>query len=143
MIYNGSKDWEFRRAFYPDHATVVNNSEAKVFIYETAPVKKITGWMTIDNYIAPLMRHVFPEFNRGITIDDMWDYVKDKAGITRQEFDKYYKGCKLPVAWHIKFAYKFFDQVDPYVVQGWRPPQFYHNVDNDIIRQLQLLNKQY
>ncbi|MHA1593742.1 MAG: DNA-binding protein [Candidatus Baldrarchaeia archaeon] len=79
QILKGTKKYELRRrlTFVP-YGT-------RVIVYASGYVKAIIG-----------------EFRAGrkytMSLDLLWDLVKDHAGITKTEFDQYFKGCNSGVA---------------------------------------------
>lgn len=61
-IYEGRKQWEFRKAPPPLYQ--------RIYIYESAPVSKVTGWL------------YFSESVTGIPVA-VWDIVKDNRCFTK------------------------------------------------------------
>lgn len=124
-IYSGEKEWEFRKAFCIARVDVDKN--VKVFIYETAPVKKITGWFTVDlDSAVPV-----PD---GLNV--MWRHLKDeRIGINEEEFRAYFNKPGFAHAWHIGNVKKFVEPVDPYKEGYWsRPPQSYCRIKEELAR---------
>lgn len=124
-IYNGEKEWEFRKAFCLARADV--DKDVKVIVYETAPVKKITGWFTVNlNSCYPA-----PE---GLNI--MWRKLKDwNPGVSEEEFFAYFNKPGWAHAWHIGKVKKLSVSIDPYK-EGYfkRPPQSYMRVREEMVR---------
>ena len=105
-IYEGRKNWEFRKAPPPLYK--------HIFIYESAPVSKITGVVMFISSItgSPLDVHEFARSNRvftknapGISVDKLHEYA-DKRLVTalrvgcvkRLDHDIEFK-CKPPQNW--------------------------------------------
>ena len=125
-IYKMFKQWEYRKAIYPlsvSQSGGLPERMGKIWLYESSPVKMITGYIIVDNFI----------WNQ--TLDQLWEYTKDYAGITKEEFLEYYKGSKEQCAWHIKDSRKLIVPTDPKkVIPNWHAPQFYRYVDEEVIR---------
>jgi predicted transcriptional regulator len=77
-ILAGTKRVELRRRF----PHVADN--AKVFIYETFPTMAIVGSFSIGCVVR-------------LELGPLWRQVKDDAGITREEYDKYFGGLSAGV----------------------------------------------
>lgn len=69
-IYDGTKKYEYRKRVYTNNKNIQN-----IIIYETSPISKITGMVSIWGILES-------------TAKDMWDVTKDYSGI---EYDKYMK----------------------------------------------------
>lgn len=93
MILNGTKTLEYRRTMPRDYFNVT-----RMWIYETAPVKMVVARAEVSVWNGS----VFDE-NRG--------------GISRDEFDAYFKGAKYAFGIHIKRPLK----LDRFGIS--RPPQ--------------------
>ncbi len=61
----------------------------RIFFYETSPVKLITCYAE--------MRHLYYE-----KLPDLWERVKDSCGLTKSEFDEYFKGKEKGYAIQLK-----------------------------------------
>lgn len=84
-IYSGEKVWEFRK-------TVPKGEDPWMcWFYEAKPKGLITGVCLIDDlWLAD------PEW--------LWEECQDGAGITKEEFFKYFKGHKMGYAWDVEKA---------------------------------------
>ncbi len=110
-ITEGSKLYEFRKIIF-------NNNISTIYVYETAPTKKIVGKIIIDNIIedSPL---------------NLWQKFKDKSGITKHEFFEYFKNRDKGYAIKIKKYVNYKKPIDPYKTKpNFMPPQSYIYVEN-------------
>jgi type I restriction enzyme, S subunit len=110
-IIEGEKRYEFRK-------TIFKNREInQVFIYSSSPVKKIVAAFEIG----------------GIFEDhpvDLWDIVKDHAGIDDRDFFEYFKGRSRAFAIEIENLQEFSAPLDPWeTIPGFVPPQSYCYID--------------
>jgi len=71
-ILDGSKRWEFRRVLWNDI------SGKFVYVYASAPVKRVVARFQVSTVYA------------GITQEDLWRITCDRAGITQEQFYKYF-----------------------------------------------------
>jgi len=110
-IIEGDKRYEFRKAIFR------NRSVHRVFIYASAPVKRIVAQFEIS---AILEDH--PAV--------IWDRVRDNAGIDETEFFSYFAGRERGYAIGIGNLREFETPVDPRVeIPGFVPPQSYCYMD--------------
>ena len=99
-ILSGQKKYEFRRKIFKKNIT-------EVLVYSTIPVKRITMSFEIKNIIKdnPVV---------------LWVKYKEFAGISHDEFFKYFKNCTTGYAIGIGNVKK----LEPYEL-NIRPPQSY------------------
>lgn len=105
-IYEGRKNWEFRKAPPP--------LEKVVLLYESAPVSKITGAVVfsasitgrpMDVYSFTRRNRVFDESNPGISIEDLYKYTGDHlvtalhVGAAKRLGNDIEFKCKPPQNW--------------------------------------------
>jgi type I restriction enzyme S subunit len=110
-IIKGDKRYEFRKAIFK------NRTVNRVFIYSSAPVKRIVALFEIgtilENHPAVL-----------------WDSVREYAGIDEREFFSYFAGKTRGYAIGIENVQEFDSPIDPRVsIPGFVPPQSYCYVD--------------
>lgn len=74
QIYSGTKRFEYRRIL-PTH------EDYPVLIYESSPVKKVTGVVSFVKYLT-----ASPE--------ELWSFSYRYAGISREDFAEYFKGTR-------------------------------------------------
>ncbi|CAM1665973.1 ASCH domain-containing protein [Streptococcus mitis] len=77
-IVSGRKRFEYRKSFLKD-------IPEKCYIYSTLPVGKIVGFFTIKQVLRDE-----PE--------EIWKLTKEKSGVTKDFFDRYYFGRNKAVA---------------------------------------------
>jgi predicted transcriptional regulator len=115
-IIEGEKRYEFRKAIFKDRS--VN----RIFIYSSAPVKKIVALFEISTILEdnPIV---------------LWDQVRDHAGIEDSEFFSYFEGRSRAFAIGIQNLQEFNDPIDPYdTMPGFVPPQSYYYLDGEKCR---------
>lgn len=112
-IIEGKKRYDFRKTMFR------NRGINLIYIYSSSPVKKIVGTFEIG----------------GILDDhpaDLWDVVKEFAGIPQQDFFSYFEGRSRAFAIGIQNLQEFNDPIDPYVTMpGFVPPQSYCYLDGE------------
>ena len=89
MILNGTKTYEFRRKIFSSYMDYV-------YMYSTSPEQIVRGYFLIDKIIQ----------------DDknaLWSKTESGAGITRDEYDDYFKGTDTCYAIKIGKIWKFDD----------------------------------
>lgn len=105
-IFNGEKKYEFRKK-------IPNKKIDKVYLYVSAPVKKIVGFFEVDEI---LKKPVF----------DLWNDTKSSAGIDYKTYSNYFKDYEVGIALHIRKVTLFSEPVNPYkVIKDFNPPQSY------------------
>ena len=87
-IYHGIKKYEYRKT------TIRSGCPGKIVLYETRPVCRITGEIRIGSVL-----NENPE--------TIWNKTNEYSGITKQNFDNYYKGKSKSVAYQIVEARKY------------------------------------
>ena len=73
-ILAGSKKYEFRKR-------LANRTVDKILMYSTAPIMKVVGEVEVVKTISS-------------SPSALWEYTKKFAGISRDKYRKYFKGCK-------------------------------------------------
>lgn len=108
-IFEGSKTVELRRV-RPKYI----NKGTLVLIYVSSPVKSLSGAFKIDRIVEK-------------TPSKLWGMVHKKAGVTRKEFNAYYKGVSIGIG---IFFSEFFPLSKPIELQdlkqktsAFHPPQ--------------------
>ena len=114
MIFNGEKNVELRKV-----KPRLKNGDL-VMIYVTAPIKALAGAFKVDKVISRAP-------------DNLWEDVKDKCGITKKQFENYFKGKKKGYGIKFEEVWKFSIPTKLNSLRnqcpGFRPPQGYHYVD--------------
>ncbi len=80
-ILLGTKKYEYRKNKCKDTVD-------KIILYATAPVKKIIGSVEVIDILED-------------NITTLWEKTKTESGITKEEFDKYFKGKDTAVAYKL------------------------------------------
>ena len=80
-IFSGSKKYEFRKR-------LANKAVGKILIYSTAPIMKVVGEVQIVETISA-------------SPTALWESTKKFAGISRDKYREYYKGCKVAYAYRL------------------------------------------
>jgi len=106
-IIKGDKRYEFRKSIFK------NRTIDRVFIYSSAPVKRIVALFEI-----------------GTILEDhpavLWNTVREYAGIEAREFFSYFAGKSRGYAIGIKNVQEFDVPIDPRAtIPGFVPPQSY------------------
>jgi type I restriction enzyme S subunit len=106
-IIEGDKRYEFRKAIFK------NREINRIYIYSSSPVKKIVGTFEIGSILED---HPI----------DLWDMVKEFAGINHRDFFAYFEGKSRAFAIEIQNLQEFTDPINPYeTMPGFVPPQSY------------------
>jgi type I restriction enzyme S subunit len=110
-ILEGEKRYEFRKAIFR------NRPVDRIFIYASAPVKRIVALFEIGRIIED-----HPSA--------LWDQTRDHAGISDAEFFSYFAGRSRGYAIGIENLKEFDTPIDPREeIPGFVPPQSYCYVD--------------
>ena len=80
-IFSGSKKYEFRKR-------LANKAVGKILMYSTAPIMKVVGEVQIVETISA-------------SPTALWENTKKFAGISRDKYRKYFKGCKVAYAYRL------------------------------------------
>lgn len=102
MYKDGSKWWELRKVGYSPQ------SVDTLIIYATAPVSRIVGEV---DFVSTHVGYV----------DDVWDVVKGGCGITREQYDRYYRGHDVAKAYRLGNIWEYITPIkSPWRIQGYR-----------------------
>ncbi|WP_366924189.1 ASCH domain-containing protein [Metallumcola ferriviriculae] len=92
-----------------------------IYIYETTPTKAFSAVAEVKEIIE-------------LSIDELWERVREICAISWEKFNEYFKGCKVGYALIITKVKKLIKPLGLYEVRekipNYRPPQFFHYVDN-------------
>lgn len=113
-IIRYDKKFEFRKA-------VPKKSFERVFIYSSAPEKKIVGMFTVNNiYVG--------------TPASIWDKTKQKAGITYEDYNIYFSNKELAYALEIENLIIFKKPIIPSDVwASFKAPQSFCYIEGDLL----------
>ena len=114
-IVKGHKQYEFRKSIFR------KKQLETVYIYSTAPVKKIVA-----------------SFRVGEIIEDhpirLWDCLKEFAGLNHVEFFRYFEGRERGFAIEIVSLKLFKKPVNPRdFIPNFVPPQSFHYLNSDFL----------
>lgn len=108
-IFSGEKRWEFRRAIFkrPVHAVVV---------YSSAPQQRIVGEFAIDEIVL-------------LNVAELWSNTSDNAGISHDEFIRYFRGLEHGYAIRIGKLTPYTHPINPWTAdENFFPPQSFRYV---------------
>ncbi len=113
-IINGSKKFEFRRA-------PIRSDLTHIIIYSSSPVKKIIGVAEVEKVIVDAPSAI-------------WEKTKNNAGISRNEFRKYFHGKKYAFTICVKRIISLQIPISPSeIMNNFRIPQSFSYVDCDFL----------
>jgi predicted transcriptional regulator len=112
-IYDGSKNIELRRV-------KPSREVHRVLVYETSPVRRITGWFTI-------------RWIRTLSPSRAWSMYRGHFGVTRRTFRAYFQDCRTAVLLAVSRVRRFVSGVKLSSLRsGIRPPQSYVYIDRKL-----------
>lgn len=113
-IFRKEKFVEFRR----QNVNVDKNETC--LVYTSSPIKRITGYFVVKEKVR-------------LPIEKLWNETKEMAGITKDEFLKYFDGCRDGTALIFQSVEKFVRGLSLNEIRSqmtnFRPPQSYYNLD--------------
>jgi predicted transcriptional regulator len=110
-IIEGGKRYEFRKTIFK------NRGIDLIYIYSSSPVKKIVGTFEVGGILEDHPR-------------DLWNNVKEFAGINDRDFFTYFEGKSRAFAIEIQNLQEFDEPINPYeTMPGFVPPQSYCYMD--------------
>ena len=119
-IFNGEKTVELRKS-----APRKANKDSILLIYVTSPVKELWGVCKIDEIVSnnPL---------------DLWNEIGDKTGISKKEYNDYYKESNNAYGIKLKNIKNFLENPIKLallkdLIPGFAPPQTYRYLDKNIM----------
>ena len=102
-IISGEKTYEFRKKIFKEPIS-------KVYIYSSSPQKKIIGFFEWAGFLTGR-----PE--------EVWERTKAYAGIRESDYQRYFAARDQAYAIRIDKLHVFEEYVDPWIQQGFYPPQ--------------------
>lgn len=110
-IFDSNKTVELRRV----RPRLLNEGDL-VLIYVSSPIKAVVGSFKVDYIIEKPPR-------------ELWEEVKDKAGISKGKFYEYYQGTSKGIGIFFKDIHRFREQVELQSLRKklpeLKPPQSY------------------
>ncbi len=124
-IFKGEKTIELRKS-----APTKVKKGSYLLIYVTSPIKELWGICKIENIIKE-KPHI------------LWENVGKQTGITKQEFQEYYKTNDKAYGIQLKDIINFFENsinLDKLksMMPGFMPPQTYGYIDKEFITESKL-----
>lgn len=117
-IFSGEKTVELRRV-----RTRLNTGDL-VLIYVSSPRKALVGTFEVERISQIKLEDVQRDLNK------FWTQVKDKAGISSEKFENYYRGASLVVGIFVRNVITFDAPIDLEQLRQkmpkFKPPQSYH-----------------
>lgn len=116
-IFSKKKLVEFRR----QNVNVTRNETC--LVYTSGKVRKITGYFIVKEKIR-------------LPLKKLWVETKKYAGITREQFNEYFKGCKEGTAILLEKIIKFVRAISLEQIRNeiktFHPPQSYYNLKDNL-----------
>ena len=113
-IFKGLKLYEYRKKVFK-HSDV-----DKVYIYASKPISKIVGYFTIKRIIDDVPSMI-------------WNMTHEHGGISKKQFNDYFKGCNMAHAIEIDKVVKLDTPIDPKeVIKNFTAPQNYCYLEKDL-----------
>ena len=113
-IFNLEKKVEYRR----QNINIENNELC--IVYTSSPIKKLSGYFIVKEKLR-------------LPLKELWLQTKDYAGITKQQFLRYFEGCIEGTAIILKVVKQFIEGIKlndiKTKISGFRPPQSYCNLN--------------
>lgn len=110
-ILLGEKKFEYRKHLPKEEIDTI-------IIYATAPIKKVLGEVKVMGIIS--MRP-----------SPLWEKTKSNAGISREGFRKYFKGCSKAFAYQLGEVVKYNPEKDLKDYGFDQPPQSFRYIKNE------------
>lgn len=88
QILDGAKKFEYRKS------KIRKNNVHSIIIYATAPVKKVIGEVEILDIIED-------------TPENIWNQTHEHSGMTKEDYDKYFKDKDIAVAYVLGKAKRY------------------------------------
>lgn len=104
-IVAGEKTFEFRKRIFKQNVN-------KVFIYSSAPEKKIVGYFKWRGALCG-------------TPDEVWKKTFKNAGVNITRYNEYFKNRSIAYAIDLSSLYLFDEGISLEMYDGFRPPQSY------------------
>ncbi len=115
----------------PEHATKIFDGSKKVELRRVRP--KVSAGDSVLVYVSTPVRALVGAFEVERVMEarphELWDQVKENAGVTREQFDSYYSGAANAYGIVVGQVRQLPEPVMLYrlrqIVSGFRPPQSY------------------
>ncbi|MDK0862299.1 hypothetical protein P5F16_01125 [Clostridium perfringens] len=111
-IINGNKIYEYRKLIFKREVN-------KIYIYSSYPEKRIIGFFKYNGYLEGSPKNI-------------WNLTCGFSGISKYEYDKYYKDKEIAYALRIINFIKFDKVINPKeLISDFRAPQSYMYTEID------------
>ena len=108
-IFSGQKKFEYRKICF-------SNEIKKIFIYASAPTKKIVGCFETDLVLSD-------------SPENIWDLTNMNSGLTEGQYHTYSGGLQKLYAIRINSYNQFRNSIDPYSeIPNFIPPQSFYYI---------------
>ena len=118
-IISGDKRYEYRKKIF-------KRPVERVFIYSSAPQKRIVGFFEWYGVIFG-------------DVDKVWKETSKFAGISIKEYESYFNNSNYAYAIRLDLLHVFNEPVNPWEFQGFMPPQsylYFGNKDRELYEKL-------
>ena len=116
LIFDRQKRFEYRKRVFK------GLNVDKVYIYASRPICKIVGYFTIGNIIED-------------TPSMVWDMTHKQGGITKKQFNDYFKGRDIAHAIKIEDVTELVTPLDPKaIIKDFTAPQNFIYTDLELDR---------
>jgi len=108
LIFSGAKTVELRRT-NPRSVT----QGTRILFWESSPSKRFVGSARVVRVLK-------------VPVEELWMSISGSAGVSREEFDKYFEGAENGIALFLSDAMEFVDKPHLSILRhklGFRPPQ--------------------
>jgi predicted transcriptional regulator len=113
LILDGQKRYEYRKRVFSC------SDVSRVYIYASKPICKVIGYFTVKRIIND-------------TPSMVWDLTHEHGGITKKQYQAYFKGHTKAYAIEIDKVVKI-DPIDPKkALQGFTAPQNFMYLEDDL-----------
>jgi predicted transcriptional regulator len=113
QILSGNKRYEYRKLVW-------KKAVDKVYVYSSAPEKKIVGYFPFIGYHSDGLRQI-------------WRKTKIFSGTTKAEYEEYFKNKQNAYAIIITKFFMFNIPYDPFINDhSFTPPQSFRYIEGDI-----------
>lgn len=115
-MIKGNKKYEFRKSIWKTKKKI-----NRVYIYSSAPIKKIIGIFTIKDIIED-------------NPSNLWIKFGEFSGIQEDEFFNYFKSSKKAFAIEIDAIEIFKKPIDPFrEFSNFKPPQSFYYINENVL----------
>lgn len=119
-ILSGTKKYEFRRTIFK------RKDMKKIYLYCNSDIKKIVGFFELEKVLEGSPKEI-------------WKNCQKYAGISKDDFFKYFQGVQKAFAIKIRNVHKFNEPIDPYLsFENFTPPQSFYYIHESMEKEIKL-----